>query len=99
MAIRTTLSTPTTPPATARKYNVGELINGFNRWRSAYKTRRLEQAAINELASLSDRELKDIGLFRAEIDHIARNPAPRGGRRGATDASRSEDSRTPLRQR
>ena len=36
------------------------------RWAS-YQTRRAEQAAIAELWSMSDRELRDIGLTRSEI--------------------------------
>ena len=28
------------------------------------------QATLNEMASLSDRELRDIGLSRADIDHV-----------------------------
>jgi len=39
----------------------------FKRWWDAYATSRLEQAAIAKLLSMSDRELKDIGLTRSEI--------------------------------
>jgi uncharacterized protein YjiS (DUF1127 family) len=46
-------------------------VNGtaatLNRWWAAYVTWRLERAAINQLSSLSDRQLKDIGLDRSEI--------------------------------
>jgi uncharacterized protein YjiS (DUF1127 family) len=34
----------------------------------AYLNWRLEQAAIAQLAALSDRELKDVGLRRCEIE-------------------------------
>jgi uncharacterized protein YjiS (DUF1127 family) len=47
-------------------------INALNRWRSAYKAWRREQAATFELASLSDRDLKDIGLNRCEIARAVR---------------------------
>jgi uncharacterized protein YjiS (DUF1127 family) len=38
----------------------------------AYLTWRLEQAAIAQLGALSDRELKDIGLRRCEIEGAVR---------------------------
>ena len=47
----------TTRPATALK-----------RWWMAYLTWRLEQTAIAQLEALSDRELRDIGLTRSEIE-------------------------------
>ncbi len=47
------------PMRLARQSWVSELE--LKRWRSAYRTWRLEQVAINQLSSLSDRQLKDIG--------------------------------------
>jgi uncharacterized protein YjiS (DUF1127 family) len=41
-------------------------------WWMAYITWRIEQAAIAQLSSLSDRELKDIGLTRCEITSAVR---------------------------
>jgi uncharacterized protein YjiS (DUF1127 family) len=38
----------------------------------AYLTRRIEQAAITQLLSMSDRELKDIGLSRSQIPGAVR---------------------------
>ena len=43
---------------------LGATLNG---WWVAYMTRRIEQAAIAQLMSMSDRELKDIGLVRSDM--------------------------------
>ena len=42
-------------------------------WCVAYLNWRLRQTAIAELAVLSDRELKDIGLKRGEIENAVTN--------------------------
>jgi uncharacterized protein YjiS (DUF1127 family) len=47
----------------------------LNRWSVAYITWRIEQAAIALLWSMSDRELKDIGLTRSEITAAVRGEA------------------------
>jgi uncharacterized protein YjiS (DUF1127 family) len=39
----------------------------LKRWWAAYLTRRVEETARAQLRSMSDRELKDIELTRAEI--------------------------------
>ena len=44
----------------------------LRRWWMAYLTWRLEQAAIAQLGALGDRELKDIGLRRCEIEGAVR---------------------------
>ena len=49
----------------------------LKRWRAAYITWRIEQAAIVQLWSMSDRELKDIGLTRSEITSNVRIDAVR----------------------
>ena len=41
------------------------LISRFNDWRAYRRT-------VAELASLTDRELHDIGISRADIRHVAR---------------------------
>jgi uncharacterized protein YjiS (DUF1127 family) len=38
------------------------------RWVVAEATRRMEAAAIAQLRTMSDRELRDIGIHRAEIE-------------------------------
>jgi len=60
---------------TARQYGGRQLTNALRRSWSAYKAWRVEQAAINELSSLSDRELKDIGLHRCAIVRAVRDRA------------------------
>jgi uncharacterized protein YjiS (DUF1127 family) len=47
----------------------------LRRWWMAYLTWRLEQVAIAQLGALSDRELKDIGLRRCEIEGAVRRKA------------------------
>ena len=39
----------------------------LNRWCVAYLTWRIERAAITQLGSMSDRQLRDIGISRSEI--------------------------------
>lgn len=47
---------------------------------SAFLTWRLERSAINQLNSLSDRQLKDIGLDRSEIMGAVRRRTTHGSR-------------------
>jgi uncharacterized protein YjiS (DUF1127 family) len=52
----------------------------LRRWWTAYMHWRIEQASAARLFSMSDRELKDIGLTRSSIPsalrEAARDPAP-----------------------
>jgi uncharacterized protein YjiS (DUF1127 family) len=48
----------------------------LKRWWSAYMIRRMEAVAIDRLSSMSDRELKDIGLTRAGIVPAVRVRSP-----------------------
>jgi uncharacterized protein YjiS (DUF1127 family) len=49
------------------------------RWWATYMTWRIEQAAIAQLWSMNDRELKDLGLSRSEITSAAKeNSRPEG---------------------
>ncbi|PWT92321.1 MAG: DUF1127 domain-containing protein [Proteobacteria bacterium] len=52
------------------------MIALLKRWWAAYTAWRIEQAAIDELSSFSDRALRDIGLNRSGI------PAAVARRRG-----------------
>jgi uncharacterized protein YjiS (DUF1127 family) len=47
------------------------------RWLAAFRTWKAQQAAIARLQSMSDRELKDIGVSRSEIGRAARDGAAR----------------------
>ena len=60
---------------------VKNLVKGLgatlNRWCVAYLTWRIERAAITQLWSMSDRQLRDIGISRSEIDSAVRGEAER----------------------
>lgn len=53
------------------------LSTTLKRWWAAYMTWRVEQAAIAQLWSMSDRQLKDIGLARSEITGAVRGEPAR----------------------
>ncbi|MGA7454582.1 MAG: DUF1127 domain-containing protein [Rhodoplanes sp.] len=53
------------------------LSTTLKRWWAAYMTWRIEQAAIAQLWSMSDRQLKDIGLVRSEITGAVRGEPAR----------------------
>jgi len=46
------------------------MIAMLKRWWAAYTAWRIEQAAITELSSFSDRELRDIGVNRSGIPAV-----------------------------
>ena len=56
---------------------LSELVAPWKRWRSAYKSWLVQRAAITQLSSLSDRQLKDIGLTRSEIINAVRGRVAR----------------------
>jgi uncharacterized protein YjiS (DUF1127 family) len=47
----------------------------MKRWWVDYMTWRIEQAAVAHLWSMSDRELKDMGLTRSEVTNAVRGEA------------------------
>jgi uncharacterized protein YjiS (DUF1127 family) len=49
----------------------------LNRWCVAYLTWRIERAAITQLGSMSDRQLRDIGISRSEIVSAVRGETDR----------------------
>ena len=51
---------------------IGGLGASLKDWWIAYLTGRIERAAIAHLSSMSDRELKDIGLVRSDIRRAVR---------------------------
>lgn len=57
----------------------GTFLRGLGRvlkgWWVAYMNWRLQQLAISRLRSMSDRDLKDIGISRAQIEFAARSDA------------------------
>ena len=58
---------------------VKDLGATLNRWCVAYLTWRIERAPITQLWSMSDRQLRDIGISRSEIDSAMRGEAERIG--------------------
>ena len=70
------MSTISTNPASSEAFTGHSWATrpaaALKRWWMAYLTWRLEQAAIAQLGALSDRELKDIGLRRCEIESAVR---------------------------
>jgi uncharacterized protein YjiS (DUF1127 family) len=75
--VRTISSPRPAPQAMVWRSRLTELVALWKRWRSAYKTWRLERAAITQLSSLSERQLKDIGLNRSEIIDAVRGRVAR----------------------
>ena len=65
--MRTSSSAPAAAQGTTGHRWTGRLAAALKRWWMAYINWRLEQVVINQLWSMSDRALKDIGLTRSEI--------------------------------
>jgi uncharacterized protein YjiS (DUF1127 family) len=68
---------PTAAQGAARYSWASGLVGTLKRWRAAYITWRIEQAATTQLWSMSDLELKDIGLTRSDITGAVRGEATR----------------------
>jgi uncharacterized protein YjiS (DUF1127 family) len=68
----------------AAKRPASSLFMSFRSWFAERRKRRELQAA---LSGLNDRELRDIGTTRGEIDYVAANRQidPRGAARAAMD--------------
>jgi uncharacterized protein YjiS (DUF1127 family) len=68
----------------------GSLADGFvrgtgrvlRRWWMAYIKWRLQQLAISKLKAMSDRELKDMGICRVEMEFAVRGEAARDAMAG-----------------
>ena len=61
-------SMPAAPQGLARRSLTSRFAASLRRLLSSYVAWRLERAAIAALRSMSDRELRDIGLNRSEIE-------------------------------
>jgi uncharacterized protein YjiS (DUF1127 family) len=77
MMMRTISRAPAARQGIAGQSWAGRLLTTLERWWVAYMTWRLERAAIVHLCSMSDRDLKDIGLTRSEITGVVRGGAQR----------------------
>jgi len=73
----TILSAPVAAQGIAGQSLAGGLAATLQRWWLAYITWRIERAAIAQLWSMSDRELKDIGLTRSDLPRVVRGEATR----------------------
>ena len=69
--MRTTFGTPAVAGGRSRPRR-GTLIAAMKTWWTAYLARRNEREAILQLHAMSDRELRDIGLSRSEIEGAVR---------------------------
>ncbi len=73
--MNTISSAPAAAPGTTRHPWPSGPAATLKRWWATYITWRIEQTAIDELRSMSDMELKDIGLSRSEITGAVRYDA------------------------
>jgi uncharacterized protein YjiS (DUF1127 family) len=53
------------------------VVRRFKRWRAVYAAWRRERQAVAELVSMSDRDLRDIGIDRCEILRAVRGDTAR----------------------
>ena len=67
MVMRTTFDTPAV--SGTRRSGLSAAVR---RWWKAYLTRRNERLAILQLHAMSDRELRDIGIARSQIEGAVR---------------------------
>jgi uncharacterized protein YjiS (DUF1127 family) len=73
----TILRAPSAAQSFDKSYRAWGLDIIFKRWWAAYRTRRAEQVAIARLDSMSDRQLKDIGIARSQIEFAVRGDVER----------------------
>jgi uncharacterized protein YjiS (DUF1127 family) len=67
-----TMSTPLSAHATAGQPRARRLTAILRRWWAAYERRRVERLAIACLEAMTDRQLKDIGVTRSQIEFAVR---------------------------
>jgi uncharacterized protein YjiS (DUF1127 family) len=70
--IMSTISSPSTQREIAAGGVVHVVMSALKRYWVAYTSWRMEQLTIARLRAMSDRELKDIGLVRSQIEFAAR---------------------------
>ena len=71
------MSTISRAPSAAQPSWTALLRARFSLWKAAYRTRRIERAAIQQLEQMSDHDLRDIGVARSEIIHAVTHVAAR----------------------
>jgi uncharacterized protein YjiS (DUF1127 family) len=77
MIMSTIFRAPVAAQGTAGHSRAGGLTGALKHWWLTCITWRIEQAAIAELRSMSDLELKDIGLTRCDIAGAVRGKTAR----------------------
>jgi uncharacterized protein YjiS (DUF1127 family) len=77
MVMRTTFNVPANVEDRTRSWGK-TLVAILRAWWLAYLTLRLERAAIIQLRAMSERELRDIGLTRSQIEPAVRGELDRG---------------------
>ena len=83
------MSTTFYTPATVRVRSRGSvLIATVKKWWMSYLTRRIERAAIVQLHGMSERELRDIGLTRSQIERAVRGELDDGRQGRGCDGTR-----------
>ena len=86
MTMSTICNAPAAPRGIAGQW-ARKLVVTLDRWLAAYAAWRLERAAIAELSAMSDRDLKDIGLYRSEIPVAVRGEGDAAGPRAVPASS------------
>jgi uncharacterized protein YjiS (DUF1127 family) len=64
-------------PAVHTRLRTNSPVTTLQRWWLAYRTWRIERLAITQLLSMSDHELKDIGIGRCEVERAVSIRQPR----------------------
>ena len=77
MIMSTISSAPVAARSTTSHFQAIGLAASLKRWWLAYITWRTQRAAVTALRSMSDRELKDIGLTRSEITGAVKSEVTR----------------------
>jgi uncharacterized protein YjiS (DUF1127 family) len=77
MVIRTGPNAGSVSHRRARQFWVKAIAAAWRRWLMALRAWKAEKRAIAQLQSMSDRELKDIGVSRSEVSRVARDGVAR----------------------
>jgi uncharacterized protein YjiS (DUF1127 family) len=73
----TILSAPSAAQGFDKSYRAWGLDTIFKWWWAAYKRRRAERLAIARLHAMSDRQLRDIGITRSQVEFAVRGDVER----------------------
>lgn len=73
----TILRAPSAAQSFDKSYRAWGLDIVLKRWWAAYMRRRAEHLAIARLHAMSDRQLRDIGIVRSEIEFAVRGDLER----------------------